>query len=223
MVTATSQFGTIGAVHAYHDTSVQNAIKAGVMSIEHGNLMADPKTFQMVAEAGAWIVPAMGAFADEIFEHPYYGNPELPAYHKVKKIITNADNWIKLANKHKVNLGFGSDVVVVTKPVWRSSRDFQITQWGKAFGNFRTLKAMTSDNGRLMALTGVMNPYPEAKLGVIEEGAYADIILVDGNPLEDLSLIGASPKMFGVPPRPTSSVDTIPLVMKDGKIYKNTL
>jgi imidazolonepropionase-like amidohydrolase len=223
MVTATSQFGTIGAVHAYHDTSVQNAIKAGVMSIEHGNLMADPKTFQMVAEADAWIVPAMGAFADEIFEHPYYGNPALPAYQKVKKIITNADNWIKLANKYKVNLGFGSDVVVVTKPVWRSSRDFQITQWGKAFGNFRTLKAMTSDNGRLMALTGVMNPYPEGKLGVIEEGAYADIILVDGNPLEDLSVIGASPKMFGVPPRPTSSVDTIPLVMKDGKIYKNTL
>ncbi|UCH48792.1 MAG: amidohydrolase family protein, partial [Betaproteobacteria bacterium] len=155
MVTATSQFGTIGAVHAYHDISVQNAIRAGVKSIEHGNLMADPKTFQMVAEADAWIVPAMGAFADEIFEHPYYGNPDLPAYHKVKKIITNAENWIKLANKYKVNLGFGSDVVVVTKPVWRSSRDFQITQWGRAFGNFRTLKAMTSDNGRLMALTGV--------------------------------------------------------------------
>ena len=222
MVTATRQFGTIGAVHAYHDTSVQNAIKAGVMSIEHANLMKEPETFKMVAKANAWLVPAMGAFADEIFEHPYYGNPDLPAYHKVKKIITNADNWIKLANKYKVNLGFGSDVVVSTKPVWRSSRDFQITQWGKAFGNFRTLKAMTYDNGRLMALTGHMNPYP-GKLGVIEEGAYADIILVDGNPLKDLSVIGASPKMFGVPPRPTSSVDTIPLVMKDGKIYKNTL
>ncbi|UCH73344.1 MAG: hypothetical protein JSU82_13465, partial [Rhodospirillales bacterium] len=76
---------------------------------------------------------------------------------------------------------------------------------------------------RLMALTGQMNPYPKAKLGVIEEGAYADIILVDGNPLEDLSVIGASPSMFGAEPRPTPSVDTIPLVMKDGRIYKNTL
>ena len=81
---------------------------------------------------------------------------------------------------------------------------------------------MTSDNGRLMALTGDMNPYPEAKLGVIEAGAYADIILVDGNPLEDLSLVGASEEMFGES-RPTPSVDTIPLVMKDGVIYKNTL
>ena len=222
MVTATSQFGTIAAVHAYHDISVQNAIKAGVKSIEHGNLMEDPETFKMVAEADAWVVPAMAAFADDIFEHPYYGNPNLPAYHKVKKIIVNADNWIKLANEYNINLGFGTDSIVITKGPWRGTRDFQITQWGRAFGNFRTLKAMTSDNGRLMALTGVMNPYPDGKLGVIEEGAYADIILVDGNPLEDLSLIGASEKMFG-PPRANPSVDTIPLVMKDGKIYKNTL
>lgn len=222
MVTGTRQFGTIAAVHAYHDESVQNAIKAGVMSIEHGNLMKDPKTFKMVADADAWIVPAMGAFADEIFEHPYYGNPALPAYAKVKKIITNADHWIEMANKYEVNLGFGSDSIVITKQAWRGTRDFQITQWGRAFGNFRTLKAMTADNARLMALTSVMNPYPEGKLGVIEEGAYADIILVDGNPLEDLSVVGGAASMFGVP-RPTSSVDTIPLVMKDGKIYKNTM
>ncbi len=222
MVTATKQFGTISAVHAYHDVSVQNAIKAGVMSIEHGNLMKDPKTFKMVAKVDAWIVPAMAAFADEIFQHPYYGNPDLPAYHKVKKIIKNADTWIKLANKYKVNLGFGSDSIVITKEAWRGTRDFQITQWGRSFGNFRTLKAMTSDNGRLMALTGVMNPYPKGKLGVIEEGAYADIILVDGDPLKDLSVLGASSSMFAKP-RQTSSVDTIPFVMKDGNIYKNNL
>lgn len=223
MVTATGQFGTIGAVHAYHDVSIQNAIKAGIMSIEHGNLMKEPESFKMVAEADAWIVPAMAAFAEDIFDHPYYGNPALPAYHKVKKITDNADNWIKLANKYEVNLGFGTDSIIITKEAWRGTRDFQITQWGRAFGNFRTLKAMTSDNGRLMALTGVMNPYQEGKLGVIEEGAYADIILVDGNPLEDLSVIGASAKMFGTAPRPTPSVDTIPVVMKDGRVYKNTL
>jgi imidazolonepropionase-like amidohydrolase len=223
MVAATSQFGTIAAVHAYHDESVQNAIRAGVMSIEHGNLMMEPKTFQMVAEADAWIVPAMAAFADEVLEHPYYGNPDLPAYAKTAKIQKNGETWIRLAKESNVNLAFGSDVVVSTKDVWRGSRDFQITQWGRAFGNLRTLKAMTSDAGKLMALTGDMNPYPDAALGVINVGAYADIILVDGNPLEDLSLVGASPKMFGVESRPTPSVDTIPLVMKDGLIVKNTL
>lgn len=223
MVTATENFGTIAAVHGYHDRSIQNAIKAGVMSIEHGNLMKDPKSFKMIAEANAWVVPAMAAFADEIFDHPYYGNPELPAYQKVKKIITNKETWIKLANKYEINLGFGTDSIVTTKKAWRGTRDFQITQWGKAFGNFRTLKAMTSDNGKLMALTGDMNPYPAAKLGVIEKGAYADIILVDGNPLKDLSVIGAVPSMFKSKPRSTASVKTIPFVMKDGKIYKNTL
>ena len=59
---------------------------------------------------------------------------------------------------------------------------------------------------------------------VIESVAdEADIILVDGNPLEDLSVIGASASMFGTEPRPTPSVDTIPLVMKDGVVFKNTL
>ena len=94
-------------------------------------------------------------------------------------------------------------------------------QFDEAFGNYRTLKAMTGDNGRLMALTGKNNPYPE-KLGVIEVGAYADIILVDGNPLEDLSVLGATYDMWA-PPRTTQDVGTIPFIMKDGKIYKNTL
>jgi imidazolonepropionase-like amidohydrolase len=169
IVTATGQFGTVAAVHAYHDTSVQNAITAGVMSIEHGNLMEDPDTFKMVAKAGAWIVPAMAAFAPDILDHPYYGNPALPAYAKTARVQKNGEKWVELANRFKVNLGFGSDVIIVTKEVWRPARDFQITQWGRAFGNYRTLKAMTSDNGRLMALTGVMNPYPHGKLGVIEE------------------------------------------------------
>jgi imidazolonepropionase-like amidohydrolase len=64
--------------------------------------------------------------------------------------------------------------------------------------------------------------YP-GKLGVIENGAYADIILVDGNPLEDLTVIGAAPSMFKSAPRPTNTVKTIKLIMKDGKVFKNTL
>jgi hypothetical protein len=57
---------------------------------------------------------------------------------------------------------------------------------------------------------------------VIEEGAYADILLIDGNPLEDLSVIGTSDKWFDAPERPESS-ETIQFIMKDGVIYKNTL
>ncbi|MCP3956621.1 MAG: amidohydrolase family protein, partial [bacterium] len=66
------------------------------------------------------------------------------------------------------------------------------------------------------------NPYPEGKLGVIEVGAYADILIVDGNPLEDITVIGGSPKWFDAEPR-GEGIETIRVIMKDGKIYKNTL
>jgi imidazolonepropionase-like amidohydrolase len=74
-----------------------------------------------------------------------------------------------------------------------------------------------------MALSGdFMNPYAEGKLGVIEEGAYADILIVDGNPLKDFSVVGTGHKWFGADPRPDSP-ETIRIIMKGGKVYKNTL
>jgi imidazolonepropionase-like amidohydrolase len=67
----------------------------------------------------------------------------------------------------------------------------------------------TANNGELMALSGFINPYP-GKLGVVEEGALADLLLVDGNPLENLDLVADPDRNFLV-------------IMKDGRIYKNTL
>ena len=67
----------------------------------------------------------------------------------------------------------------------------------------------THDNAELLALTGLRNPYP-GKLGVVEEGAIADLLLVDGDPTKDLSLVADPRKNFKV-------------IMKDGKIYKNSL
>ena len=81
--------------------------------------------------------------------------------------------------------------------------------------------SMTSVPGELAALTGKNNPYPH-KLGVIEEGAYADILIVDGNPLKDITTIGANPKYFDAKARGLG-IETMPLIMKDGKVYKNTL
>jgi len=221
MVTADQQWDSYGAVHAYQDQSVINALEAGVLSIEHGNLMTKPSTFELVKEKGAFVVPAMAGFSEQLLKHSYYGNPDLPAYGKVKQIIENYDNWVKLANETGIDLGFGTDVVVSSLLVSRGTRDFQIGQWGESFGYFKTLKAMTADNGRLMAFTGKSNPYP-GKLGVIEKGAYADIILVDGDPLEDLKLLGATFDMWAQP-RTERTIDTIPFVMKGGKIYHNRL
>jgi imidazolonepropionase-like amidohydrolase len=89
-------------------------------------------------------------------------------------------------------------------------------------GNLMTLRAMTSAGGQLAEFTGENNPYPKGKIGVIEDGAYADIILVDGNPLEDLAAVGASMKYFDADLR-GPSIDSIRLIMKGGRIYKDTL
>ena len=74
----------------------------------------------------------------------------------------------------------------------------------------------------MLQLTGKLNPYPEGPLGVIQEGAYADILIVDGNPIEDVTVIGAVDGWFSAPPR-KAEVETIRVIMKDGKVYKNTL
>jgi imidazolonepropionase-like amidohydrolase len=68
---------------------------------------------------------------------------------------------------------------------------------------------VTYDKAQLLTLSGPRDPYPE-KLGVVEEGALADLLLVDGNPLEHIQLVANPDKNFAV-------------IMKNGKIYENTL
>jgi len=113
------------------------------------------------------------------------------------------------------------DVVFLTGTQARSARDFEKFAFARFFGNLQTLRSMTSVPGELAALTGRNNPYP-GKLGVIEEGALADILVVDGNPLEDITVLGANSRYLDATPR-GRGIDTIQLIMKDGKIYKNTL
>ena len=104
---------------------------------------------------------------------------------------------------------YGADVVFSEPPLFRmivANEKHIAAEW---FGNHYALTGMTSRAGELAALTGQNNPYPDAKLGVIEVGAYADILLVDGNPLEDVTIL--------------VDANNIDLVMKDGVIYKDEL
>ena len=117
---------------------------------------------------------------------------------------------------------FGVDVVTSRPVDALRARDYEMWFWGENFGNLAALKSMTSIGGELAALTGKLNPYPY-KLGVIQEGAYADILIVDGNPLEDITVLGASPMQFDAPDRKAGEIKTMRFIMKDGKIYKNTM
>jgi imidazolonepropionase-like amidohydrolase len=85
-----------------------------------------------------------------------------------------------------------------------------LARLGKWFSPYEVLKIATSQNAELLELSGPRHPYREGKLGLVAEGAYADLILLDGNPLEDINLVADPDENFD-------------LIMKDGKIFKNKL
>lgn len=212
---------TYVAVHVYQDAHVKRAIELGVKSIEHGQFISE-KTARLMKKEDVFISPFLaGVLSDQLFTHPLYGKEGSPQNIKAKEMKRDAGNFIEIIKKVKPKLGFAVDVVMETIEQGRQHRDHEKWIWADSFGNHAALVAMTSSSAELVALSGRNNPYP-GKLGVIEEGALADILLVDGNPLEDITAIGGNPKWFDAEPR-GEGIETIRLIMKDGKIYKNTL
>jgi len=114
----------------------------------------------------------------------------------------------KLAKKMGVKIAFGTDMLF--DPSAAAKQGKMLSKLKEWFTPYEALKMATSDNAELLMMSGPRNPYQEGPLGVIAEGAYADLILVDGNPLENLDLVGDAEANFD-------------LIMKDGKIYKNTI
>jgi len=148
-----------------------------------------------------------------------YGDPESPVSIKVQQFMDGSKNFTEYVREYRPKWSFGADIVFSTLEYFRQHMDYEKHFAAQEFGNHYALKGLTSVPGELAALTGKSNPYP-GKLGVIEEGAYADILLVDGNPLEDIAAIGGHPGWFNAPPR-GEDVKPIRLIMKDGVIYKN--
>jgi len=133
---------------------------------------------------------------------------------------TNVWKYIK---KYNPKIIFNVDTVLSPMGFARAQHDHEMWMMSENLGNLITLKALTSNAGELAQLTNKRNPYP-GKFGIIEEGALADIIIVDGNPLEDMSVLGANEKFFdAMNPAREQGRDSIKIIMKDGKIYKNTL
>jgi imidazolonepropionase-like amidohydrolase len=209
------------AAHIYFDEHIERALNLGVMSIEHGQFISE-KTAKLMKKKGAYISPYIASVqSDEIFKHPIFGDKNSFEYPRVIEMKENSKNFVDIIKTVKPNIVFSSDIVSTNGVPSRQQRDHEKWIFAESFGNFETLKAMTSTGGKLALLTGRSNPYPQ-KLGVIESGAYADILIVDGNPLADITVIGANKEWFTAPPR-EKGIESIRLIMKDGKIYKNTL
>ena len=125
---------------------------------------------------------------------------------KALQVFAGTDDAYKLAKKYKIKTAFGTDILFDARLTTRQTAILaKMVRWYTAA---ETLKMATADNGQLMALSGSINPYP-GRLDVVEEGALADLLLVEGNPLEDINLVADPDKNFLI-------------IMKDGMIYKNT-
>ncbi len=215
-----NQYGSYAMAHSYRKQPILNALNAGVKSIEHG-FMYDCEIGKLMKKKGAYITTNLTAFAPGLLDIPAVR--DVPAsLRKAKSAAKAFEGYIDNMNKCPAKRGYHTDCVGTAQSCQKQIA-YEKYLGGEFFGNHTTLVSLTSIGGEIAAMSGeFINPYPEGKLGVIEEGAYADILIIDGNPLEDLSVIGTSDKWFDAPEQPKSP-ETIRIIMKDGVIYKNTL
>ncbi|WP_198659437.1 metal-dependent hydrolase family protein [Winogradskyella aurantiaca] len=218
-VEVANAYGSYVMSHAYSKKSIMRCLENGVRSIEHG-FMFDGDVAALMEEKNAYMTTNMQAFS--------------PALDQVSAITASAastrkansaqkafKDYIENVKKYRPKLGFQGDCVGMPESC-NKQNDHQIYLGAEFFGNHYYLMALTSVNGEILKLSGdVLDPYPEGKLGVIEPGAYADLLIVDGNPLKDITVIGGNEQWFDAPVR--EGIESMKVIMKDGVIYKNTL
>jgi imidazolonepropionase-like amidohydrolase len=204
-----TDYGTYVAIHAYHDKSYQRSLDAGVRSFEHGFLISEDTVKQMAAK-GEEIV---WSFQCHMSVNSFGSYETMPAFftheQKLKGVaagegVRNVSKWMK---EHGTFITGGSDMF---GPGLLEIIKEDITCNVEAgFTPAEALKHWTGNAGKVLKWSGPLDPYPTYALGTIAPDSYADILLWDGNPLDDINLILDEGKLN--------------LIMKDGVIYKNTL
>jgi imidazolonepropionase-like amidohydrolase len=182
--------------HAYTPEAIARCVRLGVRSIEHGNLIDQP-TLELMKEKDAWLVPTLVTYDSLHRSGPEYGLPAV-SMAKVNDVRTQGLKALALAHEVGVNIGFGTDLLGGMHK--DQSNEFAIR--ARIMPTVDVLRAATSANARLLNRTG--------ELGVIAPGAVADLLAVDGNPLDDISCLDGQG-------------EALALIMKGGVVYKNEL
>lgn len=199
-VQAAEDYGTYVATHVYNVTGIRRAVEAGVKSIEHGHL-ADEPTIALLAERGVWLSTQPFAEHDHSFMDP-------DSAAKNREICAGTDQLYQWATKHGVNVAWGTDLLF--EPDRDDLQSTMLARLGNYMGNLAALKMVTSGNAALFRLAGDRDPYRDARLGEITPGAWADVLLVAGDPTADLGLLADPAKNLAV-------------IVKDGVVVKNQL
>jgi len=238
-VEVASGYDTYVTTHAYEGDTIVRDIPRGVRMIEHADLLTDAAARMVkrkenkVNAAGRNIGPWLGI--SSFFDNEYANPKEGPSIEKQKLVQAGTLDAYALVKKYKINhLAWGADVmfepggsIKAPKMIAHLPKDlaelksYQIAGKGKrgnySYSNFDILKMVTANNGQVLEMSGLRTPYMNEKgvplkdgvIGVIKPGAVADLLLVNGNPLESLDLF--------------YDVTNLLMIMKDGIIYKNTI
>lgn len=200
-VMAAEDYGTYVMAHVHNAVAIKRALKAGVKSIEHAS-MADEESIKMIADMGAYLTvqPLVVKQLLDIYKAP---DPRLA---KAQQAWDGTGNVMGWAKKYNVKMGWGTDLLESIDNRAQQLEDLILRkQW---FSSAELMVQATGNNGEIVALSGKRNPY--GKLGVIEEGAMADFLIYSKNPLQDIAIIG-------------DYENNLKVVVKDGKVFKNTL
>ena len=197
-VEAAADWNTYVTVHAYTDRAVQRAIEAGVKSVEHGQMMSED-TLRMMRDRDVWLsLQILRATTPDM---------EPLRAEKRKPVIEGQPRVWEAAKRLGVKIAWGTDFLF--EPDLNRTQNENMVALKQWFTPAEILKLVTHDNAQLLALSGPRSPY-QGRLGVVENGALADLLLVDGDPIANIDLMADPDRNFR-------------LIMKDGKIYKNSL
>ncbi|GAA4912834.1 metal-dependent hydrolase family protein [Streptomonospora salina] len=204
-VEAADDWGTYVSVHVYADAGIERAVEAGVRSIEHGHL-AQESAFASLAQHGAWL--STQPFVESDHSYP---NPASAA--KNRLVCDGVERTYRWAREYGVKTAFGSDLLLdPSRSRMQALMLPRLTGFG--YTAAEALAMATSGNAGLLALAGRRDPYRlddcASPLGRIAEGAWADVLVVDGDPTRNLDLLAAPEANLAV-------------IVKDGRIHKNLL
>lgn len=204
-VEAASDYGTYVAAHIHTADAMRRAAEAGVMSFEHATIM-DDDIAKIIKDKGIYVIPSY--FTSSLIAERKIPLGDEILYQKTERVGKAMFKSAELIKKYDIqNVCFGTDCVGSLDVHKTQSNELQAIE--SVFDSVTALRMVTANCGRLFEMSTYQHPYQQGKLGVITEGAYADLLIIDGNPLSGVECVTNPEKQN--------------LIMKDGMVYKNTL